>query len=431
MNFRYLGFWALDRFLGGKTARQWQDIAEHFNLPIEEAAARNKKRINELLSHASNSVPFYHRLRGNLDLQAWPIVDKTTIRENQSDFLSNAFSRNQLTKVVTSGSTGTPFEVFHDQRKRRRNTSDTMYFAELAGFQLGDELFYLKVWNNLNKKSPLTHTLQNIRAWDVKNLADADISRLLAILQSTQGRKGLLGYASAYDAICSYCMRHSIDVLPCNVCSIIAMSERLDEGTRQQMTSLFGCPTLSRYSNVENGILAQQLRSDTPQFKINSASFHIEILDLDSNSSTLPGEMGRIVITDLFNYAMPMIRYDTGDTGRFETDPLTSQQMLAAVEGRRMDLVYNTKGELVSSFTITNNMWKYSEIRQYQFVQNSKYSYTFILNTQLPFFREAKLVHEFKGYFGQDAQITVEYVSEIPLLASGKRKKVRSELPQP
>ena len=69
-------------------------------------------------------------------------------------------------------------------------------------------------------------------------------------------------------------------------------------------------------------------------------------------------------------------------------------------------------------------MWKYKEIKQYQFIQTSIHNYTFILNTNSPFLREGELIQEFTGYFGKDAVIKIEYVNEIPLLDSGKRRKV-------
>jgi phenylacetate-CoA ligase len=69
-------------------------------------------------------------------------------------------------------------------------------------------------------------------------------------------------------------------------------------------------------------------------------------------------------------------------------------------------------------------MWKYRELAQYQFIQLSEKKYQFKLSSPNKFDREKELVEEFRGYLGSDAEIKVTYVEEIPLLASGKRKKV-------
>jgi phenylacetate-CoA ligase len=96
-----------------------------------------------------------------------------------------------------------------------------------------------------------------------------------------------------------------------------------------------------------------------------------------------------------------------------------------------MDLLYDTSGSLVSSYLITNNMWKYLEIKQYQFIQTAEKEYLFKLNTEKPFKREKELIAEFSGYFGEDSTMSVEYVKEIPLLDSGKRKKVKNTWKNP
>ena len=184
---------------------------------------------------------------------------------------------------------------------------------------------------------------------------------------------------------------------------------------------------------MENGIIAQQLSGGSGEFLINDASYFLEILELDSDLPVKEGKPGRIVITDLFNYRMPLIRYDTGDIGILESREIfgVSRQVFTSIEGRRMDLIYDTRGSLVSSYVITNNMWKYMEIRQYQFIQTSEREYLFKINTDLPFEQEKELISEFTNYFGEDSIISVEYVSEIPLLASGKRKKVMNSCNNP
>lgn len=69
-------------------------------------------------------------------------------------------------------------------------------------------------------------------------------------------------------------------------------------------------------------------------------------------------------------------------------------------------------------------MWQYTEINQYQLVQYGAKDYLFKVNMDGSFKRESQLIEEFKKFLGPDANFKVEYVDEIPLLASGKRKKI-------
>lgn len=71
-------------------------------------------------------------------------------------------------------------------------------------------------------------------------------------------------------------------------------------------------------------------------------------------------------------------------------------------------------------------MHEFLEIRQYQFIQEDINNYTMLLNLSdvNVFNREDEMIDMLRSFLGQDANITVSYVSEIPVLKSGKRKQV-------
>jgi phenylacetate-CoA ligase len=120
---------------------------------------------------------------------------------------------------------------------------------------------------------------------------------------------------------------------------------------------------------------------------------------------------------------MPLIRYDTGDIGILSSDSRKSEnKYLAKVEGRKLDILYDTKGNLISSFPIQFLVEQYSSIIQYQIIQESAKEYTMKINALAGFVHESKLIREVNNYLGEDAIIKVEYVVEIPTLSSGKRK---------
>jgi phenylacetate-CoA ligase len=188
------------------------------------------------------------------------------------------------------------------------------------------------------------------------------------------------------------------------------------------MEKYFGVPVLSRYSNIENGIIAQQMPESGANYIINWASYFVEILDLENDTALEHGKPGRIVITDLFNYAMPLIRYDTGDIGSMGLDS-NGNPVLTLIQGRKLDTIYNTKGEVFSSAIIWELEY-YNNIKQFQLIQTGEKSYTFKLSVDGKFTESEKLVERFKNHLGLDALITIEEIDEIPVLASGKRRLV-------
>ena len=427
---RQIIFWTTDLIKGGQVRQNYKDI-ERIMISSDNSFVKNEidKRLNRLLIHAIETTTFYKNIDISLGIQSFPTIDKNLIRENISDFLSNKYSQNERIPAITSGSTGTPFKTFQGKAKKYRNTADTLFFANLAGYNLGNKLYYMKIWSEYNKKTWILQKIQNIVPIDVLNLK-RDSKAVINQLNANKSSISLLGYVSAYETLCKELDKENIIDPKLKVNSILTMSEGLNDYTKVQGEKYFKCPVLSRYSNIENGIIAQQTLLDKDNFTINRASYLVEIMDMEKDVPVAEGELGRIVVTDFFNEVMPMIRYDTGDLGIKVVKEINGlqQQVLNKIEGRKLDQIYNTKGELVSSYIVYKNMWNYTEIDQYQLIQKNSNAYVMKICLSNVFNRESQLVNEFKEYLGADADFKVEYVNEIPLLNSGKRKKVMNEM---
>ncbi|WP_299214561.1 CoF synthetase [uncultured Aquimarina sp.] len=420
---RNILFWTTDKLTGSKKKANRNDIKFIITNSISEKAKKKKKKyLDTILQHVIETVPHYKNEK--LKIDSFPIVNKNIIRANFIDFQSVIYTDKKKKTVSTSGSTGTPFMVYHDKNKSTRNTADNLYFWGEAGYKIGDKLYFFRLWNAFEKKNFLTHFAQNVVPIDVFDLTDSFIDDLLDTLQKRKRKSCLLGYVSAFEKICKHLDRKNPNFRITSVKSIIAISEKLNQYTKDSVKKYFGIEPVSRYSNIENGIIAQQLKGKS-HFIINDASYYVEILDINTNEPAKKGVIGRIVITDLFNYCTPMIRYDTGDLGAF--DIIDEKKVLTKIEGRKIDSIKNTKGEIIS-FNLVLMVNKYPQLTQCQLVQKSKKDYILKLNSNNIFSKEEELLSDFKRYLGKDANITIEYVSEIPLLASGKRRVMVNEM---
>lgn len=209
---------------------------------------------------------------------------------------------------------------------------------------------------------------------------------------------------------------------------VISGSDMLFDETRAVISKVLGnVPVVSRYSNEENGVLGQDEGMNNV-FAINEANYIIEIVDADGNS-VADGTLGRIVVTDLYNYAMPMIRYDTGDVGAIQIFDINGRKKrcICQFSGRRVDVVYDADGNVLSPHTITNSMWDFPEITQFQLIQKGKEQYILKLNVDNTFKRENDVLIALQSVLGSTAQIEIEKVDEIPVLASGKRRYIVNE----
>ncbi len=422
--FRRYIFKLVDFLKGSPVSKNLADIRaiSRNSFDLNGFTAFQEERLNKILRYTKRNVSFYENLP--IVFLKLPVLSKLDLRNNLSEFISKEYVIGQLKEVVTSGSTGLPFKVYQSKEKVHRNTADTIVFGEMGGLFLGNKLAYFKIWNNINEKSWWLKRVQNILPVDVLNLSDLRIKKLIGEMNK-ESNLNFLGYSSALESISACVKRHNLHV-DVRLDSIITMSEGIGIEGRKNIQATFNCPVYARYSNVENGIIAQQTSMESDRYLINSASYYVEILDLNEDTPIADGIIGRIVITDFFNKGMPIIRYDTGDMGSKITleEEGSIKEYLLDVGGRRMDAIYNTKGDLISSFVITNGTWNYAELLQYQFFQKGLKEYGFKLSVETNFEREEALIDEFKVYLGKDALISIEYVNEIPVLASGKRRKV-------
>lgn len=291
---------------------------------------------------------------------------------------------------------------------------------------MGQRLYFLRIWNDLNKKSRLAAWAKNLMMEDTGNLSELQIARFLNRLNKDRSDKFIMAYASSIETVCFDKTLRPGQYSPYNVKAIFTGAEMLTDAGRKKIHDFFGCPVYSRYSNQENGVLAQQYTMESNDFKINTASYHIELLALDSDRPVKAGERGRIVVTDLFNFGMPLIRYDTGDIGILSAGYAGEDAVFKVIEGKRLDLVYNTSGVFVSPHVLTAALVRYEDqIKQYQFIQQSAAAYCLKLHCRSSKFdKEDELLRNLKQYFGADASIKIEYVEQIPLLRSGKRQNV-------
>lgn len=424
---RRSGFWFLDILKGGNVHKHYEDISNLFENPsiVEK---HQEHQFYELAKYATSNTAFYEKYKGCTVLQDFPIIDKNTIKAHNFDFQSPLAAANNSIKMHTSGSTGTPMVVIQDKNKRDRVYAEMMYLWGLSGYKIGMRYMFLRRWNNINKKSCLTAYARNLIMQDIEHLDESTLSAVAERLTSDKQIKMIIGYASTLNMLASYLEKKNYSFYDFSIKTVLSGSEVLTQNTRNTLKKVFGCNVISLYSNQENGMLAIECNSNK-EFHLNNASYIFEILKIDSDEPAEIGELGRIVVTDLYNYAMPLIRYDTGDlTIRKECSECDMQgEVVKCIEGRKVDVVYDTSGKVLSPHTITNGLWRFDKLRQFQLVQKSRCRYELTVNDPDNIYSDYDMIATCKEFFGKDAEIIIKRVCNIPVLASGKFRYIICE----
>ncbi len=327
----------------------------------------------------------------------------------------------------TSGSTGTPLAMPQDTRKRRRRIAEIKYFGKRLGFNTHEKLIHLRTWNQWQSKSLQQIRKENIVPFDVKRIGEADLIELCELINKEKAFS-LRGYASCFDRISKVVRKHGYKFPSLKV--IVSTSESLEDDVRAAVKKYMGCEIVSQYANEECGILAQErvpTKETDNKMYFNWAGYWIEILKIGSDEPAGYGEIGRIVLTDLHNYAFPVIRYDTGDTCVLlpPDEYSNGYPVMGKLYGRRFDLTFATDGTPVYPLAYGRMLKNYDCISLWQFVQTGEkeYSLRLVLSGH-----DDGAIKEIRrntlAILGEDAVVSVELVDDIPVLQSGKRKPV-------
>ena len=333
-------YWFADYLKGSPVKTHVDDIGFIMNHK-DEGDSRIRKYLTDLLDHATSKSEFYKDF-SECGLSQFPVMDKMCIIENYNRiFVKEKWDEKSGYIVKTSGSTGIPFRIHQDNRKRSRVIAELKFFGELCGYKSHERMAHLRVWGN-RKKTWWQEFTQNIICVDISDLNNDNLRDILTLCKKKKV-KAIFSYANAMDVLVNYIRENNLSIKRHHIKTIVCGAEALLPETREALQDIFNCKVVSKYSNSENGIFSQEPSIDG-SFLLNHASYFFEMLKLGVDEPANIGEPGRIVVTDLFNYAFPLIRYDTGDLGIMtDTDVSKSDRLvLKAIYGRKMDVIFST-----------------------------------------------------------------------------------------
>lgn len=388
---------------------------------------RSQYYLHGLLYHATASADYWKHLAG-AELKEFPVINKSIIRAQLPRFLARGYPSHELHSMSTSGSTGTPFSVVQDKRKRSRVIAELKYFADCAGARSHEPMAFLRVLTAKTRRSWFQQFRENLWRLDSPKLDEESLESFRSFLKRKR-IKTLLSYPSTYDVFVDYLISKGDGPEDFEVRTIIGGGEVFLESTRAKLKQVFGCCVVSRYSSNEMGVMGQDT-DECRSMTLNHGSYYFEILHPDRDELAASGQLGRVVITDLFNYALPMIRYDTGDIGAWsQVTPQASSvswPTFSKLHGRQWDIIYDTKGSPISPHVFAAAGWSLQGASQFQFIQKTRTGYILRINgSGAPGLSDALL--KIRGALGPDAQIAVEQVEEIPVLNSGKGRMMVCE----
>ena len=424
-------------------------LAESQWWPAERVQATQLAQINALWAHARVHSPHFARLGAQLpatlteaDWATLPVLSRDTVQAQGDQIRCGTFpsAHGQRQAVYSSGSTGKPvateqtdlstlfWEAFtlREHAWHRRDLSgklaslrhfpDTMAAAKTGshGPNWGtatDGVYQTGPVAMLGVKTPVQTQL----AW--LNREDPDYllthpTVLAALLDAVEG-----GQTWARTRLRE----------------VRTLSEQLPEGLRARCQATLGVPLVDVYSARETGYMALQC-PDHPHYHVQSEGVRVEVLH-DDGRPCAPGEIGRVVVTPLHNFAFPLLRYDIGDLAEVGKPCPCGRGLpvLARILGRQRNMLTYPDGRRVWPILNFKSLAEILPIQQMRMTQRSLHHIEVELVTPTPpdADTQARLAQTVRQNLGHAFELSFTFPAHIARSAGGKFEDFVSMLPVP
>jgi phenylacetate-CoA ligase len=366
------------------------------------------------------------------DLQKLPIMTKDDVRRNFDEFLSRDFRRFGPVPNSTSGATGEPFKYCLDRKSVAIARAAMWRGWSYGGYRLWDKVAVLA---GLSLGTRLQHPLgraakkafDRVMHFPAVNLREG-ILRAHAEKMLRFGPKFIRGYPSSLYFFSDFLEKEDIhDLCPK---AVFTTAEMLFPFQRSLIEKVFRCDVFDGYGAYDGGTAALECGSHSG-YHMAVEKVVMEFCDDDGNVVS-EGEKGRIIATDLFDYAMPFIRYDTGDLGAYSSEECSCGRKLPLMKqvlGRTTDMLRFSNGSVLSGPSLTV-IFKDFDFKQYQLVQDRGDLLVVRVIKGKTFVGEdeRRLQKILEGVIGRGVEIRFEFVDYISPTKSGKWKFIISNV---
>jgi phenylacetate-CoA ligase len=200
------------------------------------------------------------------------------------------------------------------------------------------------------------------------------------------------------------------------------MSEAIDAPSKQLLRETWKVPVTDVYSAQEVGYIAVQC-PEHDHYHVQAESVYVEVID-DEGQACSPGEVGRVVVTPLHNFAMPLIRYEIGDYAEVGGPCSCGRGLpvLTRVMGRVRNMVTLPNGERRWPNLAGPFYRDIAPVVQHQIVQHDleRVEARLVVERSLSSAEEASLRTLIVGRLGHDFQVSISYPERIQRSRTGK-----------
>lgn len=386
------------------------------------------KKLRSMVKHAYKNTEFYHNKFRNAgihpddistlnDLKKIPFTTKEELRQQKLESrLSKGLNISQCLVTETSGSTGIPLKIVYDEAADDFSKAINLRSHIENGLKLRSKWVVFGDPHHYQKP----RWFQKLRIYNAVQISVFESIEKHINIMSKFKPEVIGGYTSSIRLLAEAVKKN--DIQDINPKVVFGTSELLGQETRKLINSVFDVEMVDHFGCVELNRTAWECSEHTG-YHVDVDSVIMEFLENGENVS--PGERGEIVYTGLYNYAMPLIRYRIEDIG-IPSDEICpcgrGLPLMKVLEGRSDSFMQVPDGRIFSPIIWTLIIRKIPGVGQLKAIQEKK-DLIRILLVKSPEFSQntiSRVESDVKEVMGQEIEVKVEVVNEIPKDKSGK-----------
>lgn len=438
-----LTFLLLGRQYGFDMSKLMQDARDFQYWPQQRIDDYQNGHLRNLVQHAYDHTVYYRELFDRLhlkpsdiqskeDLEKLPVIRKKDVAENYEKFLAADYKQYHPMKRATGGTTGVSFPYFNDTKSWAVNWATKMRVFDWGGYTFGDDVLgvlaggSLVANDKLSIKNRLWRYLNNYYTMPITHMDSATMMGYYEHLKSKK-IKFLRGYPTAVFTFADFLKGEGLSL---KLQSVFTTAEMLYDAQRKVIEEVFQCKVFDMYGCGDGMGHASECECHEGLHICQDASI-MQIVDADG-VEVAAGQEGEIVLTSLFDYAMPLLRYAPGDMAIKADCPCScgrSMPLIKKIIGRTTDIIQLSNGRVLNGLSIPFEAM-IGELNHFQIVQKRPDFVEVLLEpkTELSEKQIKSIEDMMRFHCGEGVSVAVRIVEEIPLPKSGKLRYVISEV---
>jgi phenylacetate-CoA ligase len=412
-------------------------------LDPEQIAALQWQRLQRLLEHCHREVPYYRRRWRELDIAPQdirnlddyaklPLLTKADIRTHADELQADSL-RDRLLYKATGGSTGEPLRFAYTRESNDRRVAAMWRGYGWAGSRMGRRTLFL--WGGAVGDPTRTHQLKDrlynaVFARHVLNsfaMTDANMAEYADAIDRYRPEV-IVAYVGPLVKLAQWLIATGRKIWQPQ--SIIGGAEAMHEFQRELIQKAFGAPAFNTYGCREFMLIAAECEQHQG-LHVNADHLVVELRT--PHGAAGPGEAGDVVITDLFNYGMPFVRYANGDMATASSGRCACGRglpLLARVDGRVLDAIRTPAGHVLPGEFFPHMLKDVAGLQRFQLVQRrlDRLDLSIVRGAGFDDTSMDYIRREIRKVLGESVQLDCHFVDDIPLTRSGKLRVTVSEL---